>query len=1056
MTCPGCGFANANGSRFCGNCGSALAARTDDVVRKTVTIVFIDLAGSTALGERLDPEVFRTVLGRYFTIASAALERHGGTVEKFIGDAVMAVFGVPLVREDDALRAVRAAAAVRTSLDELNRALEHEHGERLHVRIGVNTGEVVVGGSGSASDQRLATGDAVNVAARLEQAAAPDEILLGARTYEAVRHASTTTPIPPIVAKGKREPLRAWRLDGVRSDAPAFERSTTTPFVGRRDELDRLRGGFDAAIAERACRMATIVATPGSGKSRLAREFLRSIAAEARVLVARCIADGQGSAYGPLADIVREVAGDDDPLSGLASLLAGTDRGALAARVVADTVGALDDAGTGGSPEETAWAFRRLFEALATQRPLALLVDDIHWADPGLLDLLEYLLGFSSGVPFFIVCLARPDLFDARPSWATPRADAVLVALAPLPADDAAQLVDGLRPDQPLPPALRRRILESAEGNPLFVEQMLAMLADDPDAAADAVPATIHALLAARLDRLPHAERAVLQRAAVEGRHFHSGALADRFGPATSKELPACLLALMRKEFVRPDRASVAGDDGFRFQHALIRDVAYASLTKESRARAHAELADWLERRAAALPAHDEIVGHHLEQAHRYRQELGHVDDATRELARRAGRRLASAGRRLLDRHEAAVASSLLERASRLLDGEDPERLELLPELARALRMHGSIEAAERAANATIDAGRRAGNALVEQRGHVERVCAMHMRMPLEPDAIRTVALAAIAVFEDRASETDLADAWHLMGLADLSAGDRKAQLQTLRRAREHAIASGDVQRQMDAWNEVGGAMIFGSTPVDECIAFTDDELAWARERGLLGLEADALLAGPYLYARLGKFDEARTRLARSKALCRELGLRYGLAEAHSAGAQMELLAEDPVAAERELRDAIAVVTAMGAMRYVSVYSIRLAHVLLTLGRDDEARMTLAAERERASAASRTALAKLAAARLAARRASLVEAVALTRDASASSAGSDDLTLRAEMQVFAAEVFDAAGDRAAARAALVEALALNERKGNAVAAQRCRELLERRVGPEPGALESTP
>jgi predicted ATPase/class 3 adenylate cyclase len=1035
MDCGSCGRANASGARFCNGCGAALPARAaDDAERKTVSVVFTDVVGSTALGERLDPESLRAVMARYFDTMRSTLEAHGATVEKFIGDAVMAVFGVPVVREDDALRAVRATLDMREALERLNAELDREHGVRLLTRTGINTGEVVVGGAGSARDQRLATGDAVNVAARLQQAAAPGETYIGEQTHAAVRNAAVLEALPPLQAKGKSEPLRAWRLVSVQHDAPAIARSTDTPFVGRRHERDQLQQVFDAARRERACRLVTIVGTPGTGKSRLTREFLQSIDDQARVLVGRCAAYGQGITYLPLAEVVRAVAGDDPELA-LALRLRDTERGDVAARVI---VGALGGKGQAGSPEETAWAFRRLFEALAASQPLALVIDDIHWAESPLLDLIEYLVGFSSGAPILVLCLTRPDLLETRPSWSAPHPRSTLLALQPLTHDDASRLIDGLRPDRPLAPDVRQRIVDNAEGNPLFVEQMLAMLAEQPDGAADAIPPTIHALLAARLDRLPPAERAVLQRAAVQGRLFQRSAVAELLGPTAAGGLGATLLALARKEFVRPDASSVAGDDAFLFNHALIRDVAYASLTKESRAQLHANLAVWLEQRHAGLDARDEIVGHHLEQAVRYRRELGRADDTTTELGRRAGELLAAAGRRVLDRGEGAVAASLLERAAHLLEGDAAQRAGLLCELASAQSLSGALDAAALSAAQAITEAQRAGDAINEQRAQLARVRVGSMRTRFAPELLRGVAERAIAVFEAHDSEADLADAWLLLGFAESVAGDGSAQLQALRRAREHAIASGDQRRQIDAWNEVGGAMIFGRTPVSETLVFLDEELAWARERGLAAVEADALLGGPYLYSRLGRFDEARERLERSKALARELGLRYGLAEAHTAGAQMEMLADDPAAAERELRAAIDVVAGMGATRYVSLYRMRLVHVLIALERDDDAWAELENLRERMGDISGW---KMAHARLLARAQRSAEAVVIAREAAAALASSDDLTSRAAMMTHLAEVLSANGDTGGAVQALTEALKLHEEKGNLLPAQRCREQL---------------
>ncbi len=765
MVCASCGRHNDADASFCGGCGARLAAAPMVAeTRKVVTVVFTDVAGSTALGERLDPESLRRVMWRYFDAMQPILERHGGTVEKFIGDAIVAVFGVPSVHEDDALRAVRAAGEMREALELVNESLAEEYDVRIATRTGVNTGEVIVGET--TSDQKLATGDAVNVAARLEQAAQAGEVLLGESTYDLVRDAVVAEPAPAVEAKGKSLPLAAWRLVGLQPDVPAFTRPIRTPFVGRGRELAELSEAYDAVVRESSCRLATIVGPPGIGKSRLAREALGSFR-EAQPVVGRCAAYGEGVTYLPLADIVRQIAGAE-PEPVLTKLLGGIERGSVATRLIMGALGANDEP---GSPEETAWAFRRLFEALASSGPLVVVVDDIHWADETLLDLLEYLVGFSSGAPILLLCLARPDVFDVRPSWGSPRTGTTLVSLSPLRNDESEGLIEGLLGDDEVTPALRDRIVDVAGGNPLFVEQMLAMLADDPEAADEAVPATLQALLAARIDRLEPDERVVLQRASVEGRLFHRGAVAELLSPRSADGLGGILLTLARKELVRPDRSLFEGDDGFRFNHVLIRDVAYASMPKELRADLHARLAAWLEARAGAhLTGHEEIVGYHLEQAYLAHAELGRVTADASAAALKGGRLLGHAGRRALDRGEPRTAASLLERACRLLVAEPLERAALLTELGGAFRGTGELDAADSALTEAVEEARRHRDAPTELRAEMGRARVVFMRTRPEPDSLREIALRAIALFEPMCSDVDLADAWMIMGLAELAA----------------------------------------------------------------------------------------------------------------------------------------------------------------------------------------------------------------------------------------------------------------------------------------------
>jgi class 3 adenylate cyclase len=465
--CESCGRVNPDDARFCASCGAALAPSNRRETRKIVTVLFADVAGSTAMGEQLDPESLRAVMARYFQTARDCLERHGASVEKFIGDAVMAVFGVPAVHEDDALRAARAACELRESVVRLNEDLLPAFGVSLQVRVGVNTGEVVVG-----TEERLATGDAVNVAARLEQAAAPGEILLGDETFRLARDALEVEPVEPVAAKGKTEPIVAHRLLAVREGAEPFERRFDAPFVGRAPELARIRGTFEQTVADRRCRLVTVVGPPGIGKTRLARELSASLRDRAVVLTGRCLPYGEGITYWPLHEIFIAAAAEDE----------------------------LETALAAGGSEEIFLAVRKAVERRAREQPLALVVEDIHWAEPTLLDLVEHLTDWTRDAQLLVLCLARPELLDDRPSWGGGRPNAELLTLEPLGEDDAGALVAGLASDSELADEDRTRILEVAEGNPLFVEQLVAALTEGAEA--QRIPATIQALLASRLETL--------------------------------------------------------------------------------------------------------------------------------------------------------------------------------------------------------------------------------------------------------------------------------------------------------------------------------------------------------------------------------------------------------------------------------------------------------------------------------------------------------------------------------------------------------------------------
>ena len=1032
--CAACGHENPSDGRFCGACGAPL--ETDDragETRKIVTVLFTDLVDSTPLGERLDPETLRHVMARYFDAMQATLERHGGTVEKFIGDAVMAVFGVPTLHEDDALRAVRAAIDMRAALGGLNDELEPEHGIRLSIRTGLNTGQVVTGDS--SAQQKLATGDAVNVAARLEQAAGPGEILIGEETERLVRHAVLLEPVDPLTLKGKSEPLSAWKAVEVLPDVPAFTRPIAAPFVGRTHELERLEKTFRRAAAQRTCTLATIVGPPGIGKSRLARELIQALGIDAHVVVGRCLPYGDGITYAPLAEIVRWVGNVEE-------LVAEDDQAAAISARIAGAIGATEDA---GSHEEIAWAFRKLFELLARRRPLLIVIDDIHWAEPTLLNLIEYVVSFSTGAPILVLCTARPDLFDTRASWAAPRVNATVLSLAPLADDQTQRLIQELLQDRALSDDGRARIADAAEGNPLFVEQILALQAEDPEREVE-VPPTIQALLAARIDRLEPDERAVLVRGSVEGRLFHRSAVAELLpdGPVRAS-VGAQLMNLVRKEFLRPDQSLFAGDDGVRFNHILIRDAAYDSMPKQLRAELHERYAGWLERRGDGNPAeHEEFLGHHLEQSYRLRAELGQTDDHARAVATRAGQLLARAGKRAAGRGDARAGTRLLRRAVDILGGDRPAPANVLTDYGVALTGSGDLDAALRTLDDAIELAKKDGDELTQLRAEVERAWALLGR-GVEGWSMqaRTTAERAIAVFERHGDDGELAGALTLLGVFEGLNGNGEAAIAAHLRAREHAVAAGDDRRQVEIWNELGGAMLFSRTPVEEVLAFLDEERQWAREKGFPFLEADAALGGPYLYPMLGRFEEGRELCRRSKATFQELGTMYNVAEACWAGAQLELLAGDTAAAERELRQALDIHEQSGARRASASVRALLARAVHLQGREAEAQELLdQAEAEGTPEnISFQRFWRSARAQLLAARGETVEAARLASEVVEILAATDQINAHANALVDLADILRAGGDEDGSTAALEQALELYEEKGNLLGADRVRAAL---------------
>ncbi|MDP9482989.1 MAG: AAA family ATPase, partial [Chloroflexota bacterium] len=631
--CPSCGSPYPEPARFCSDCGAALSGASPEQrdVRKLVSVLFSDVTGSTALGERHDPEAVRRVMSRYFDTARSTIERHGGTVEKYIGDAVMAVFGIPAVHEDDALRAVRAAAELRDALHRLDTELEPT-GMVLGVRIGVETGEVVAGIGGQGTT--LITGDAVNVAARLEGAAEPGEILLGAATMDLVRDAVVVDPLPPLELKGKTEPVQAFRLVSVQASGAGRLRRGDTPIVGRERELAVLGQAFERATVDQTAQLFTVFGPAGVGKSRLVREFLASVESRATIRHGRCLPYGEGITYWPVIAIVQESAGIDE--SDSADLArAKIDRligEGAEARLIALRLAQILGLQPGISPqEEIFWACRKFLEAIARERPLVVLIEDVHWAEPTLIDLIEHIADLARDAPILLIATARPEILETRPTWGGGRMNATAILLEPLSPGAALELIRELLPGAGLPPAVLNRIAEAAEGNPLYAEELVGMFLDDGIVRSDGeggwevagdlgriiIPRTIQALLAARLDRLAPAERSAAERASVIGRTFERRAVAHLTPEEARSAIPASLTSLVRKDLIRPETGGLA-EEAFRFRHILIRDAAYEALAKSDRAHLHERFADWLEAAAGdRLGEVEEIVGYHLEQAYR-------------------------------------------------------------------------------------------------------------------------------------------------------------------------------------------------------------------------------------------------------------------------------------------------------------------------------------------------------------------------------------------------------------------------------------------------------
>ncbi len=992
--CSNCGQENPEGFKFCGACGTELkpesAARE---VRKTVTVLFCDVTGSTSLGEQLDPETLRRTMGRYFEEIRRVVEHHGGTVEKFIGDAVMAVFGIPRAHEDDALRAVRAAGEIRDRIS----LLGEELGIALSFRTGVNTGEVVAG-----EGETLVTGDAVNVAARLEQAASPGDVLIGASTLALVRDAVVVDGAEPLELKGKRDPVSAYRLVSVDPSADAVARRLDAPLVGRERERARLAGDFELALAERACHLFTLLGPAGVGKSRLVAEFIADVGGSADVLRARCLHYGEDITYWPLVEIL------------------------VAIGVEPETV-------IGTSPAETQLAFRKLLQARAAERPQLVLLDDIQWAEDLFLDLIEHVAEWTRNASIFLLCIARPELLELRPTWGGGMPNATTVSLEPLSADDCERLVDELA-GKAIDTGVRRRILAAADGNPLFLEEMLAM-ASEENGGDLVVPPTIHALLQARLDRLGADERDVIGRGAVEGQLFHRSVVEELAPEAARDDVPANLQTLVRKDVIRPDAPRFADDDAFRFRHLLIRDAAYDSLPKETRADLHERFAAWLVEHGGLVEL-DEIVGYHLEQAARNREALDQFDLRLPDLGRRAAKHLSQAGRGALSHGDVGAARGLFTRAAALLPEGDEERLEILRELMWPLseageveRMRGAIEELEASAEPRFHlfaevlrvwllftAG---GYDSERDRDLVEQV---RRKLPPDGDGFVSAWLEFVT----------FSISWNAMraeeGRGAIVRGAEQAD-----RAGQSALAG-----WLRQWE--GAALVFGPIPVAEALRMTEE----SRSADESPVErAGALRRSARMLACQREFEAARERYQQGVALIRDAGMLRETAASAQGEAYIELRAGDLDAAEAALREGAEQLAALGDSGFYSGVLCILAELLAERGADEEALALCKRAREVMSPSDLDPVTHTDAVEglLAARRGDHAEGERLARRAVEMLADSDFYEQAGGYRLLLARTLVECGKPDEARVPAAEALAIYEAKGDEPAADWARELL---------------
>jgi len=1055
VKCPGCGEENPSKFKLCGYCGTPLATQAQPVlpaheVRKTVTIIFSDLKGSTALGEHLDPEAMREVTDRYFSAMAAEIVRHGGKIEKYIGDAIMAVFGLPRAHEDDALRAVRAAAGMQAALKRVNEDLLLRYGVELANRTGVNTGEVVANDDPTV-DQKLATGDAVNVAARLEQAAPDNQIYLGEITYRLVRDAVEVETVEPLSLKGKEQRVPAFRLVSV-VGLDGNRRGEDTPVVGRDLELAALEALYEDVSVNRVARLATVIGDAGVGKSRLVHAVTERIALGARELRGRCLPYGDGITFWPLRGMLTEVADirvDDSPEEARAKVL-----GIVGDPDVADRLDSAVGLDAAQFPLlELYWATRKFLEGQAAERPVIAIFDDIHWADPALLGLIEHILDSSSGAPVLMLATTRHDLIEEQPEWGE-RPGAIRLVLRPLSNTASAQVVANLLGAADLPKDVLDRIIGAAEGNPLFVEQMLSMLIDGGALRQEdgcwvraekygeiAVPPTIQALLEARLDRLRREERAAVDPASVIGLEFAQTAV-EALAPAAVREtIDKHLTALSNKQFIRP--AEEAGQVGprYRFDHHLVRDTVYNGLLKRARATLHVAFVRWADLFNAQ---HDrglefeEILGYHLEQAHRYLSELGPLDAQGIAIGNDAAGRLSSAARRAFARGDMESAATLFRRAIALLPADDPQRTALLPTFGETLIGLGDFAGARAALDQARSAAERIGDERVK--ASCQLVDIFIRLFSGEPgdggDAMMRTVDGLIPLLERENADDELATAWRLIVLVHGIAGRYSLASEAAERSIVHARRAGDDRLIAKIGGILTNTALLGPTPVPQAITQCEDLIAGGLSDRQV--EANTLCVLAQLRAMNGELATARSLYQRGRAILRDLAAGVSAAATGLDVARVELLGGDLALAEREVRADYKYLAAIGETYYLSSMAALLSRIVRDLGRDDEA-LALSKTAEEATAADDVvsqSMWRSIRAPILARAGDLVGAEEMAKAAVDLLRTSEAPDLQADALAELGAVLHMAGKTEESHKATAEAVALYGVKGNLAAAAR--------------------
>lgn len=948
--CGKCGEPNPDRARFCLSCGSRLGATPHEPQsRKLITMVFSDVTDSTGLGERLDPETFRRILSEYFGAMKQVLEKHGGRVEKYVGDRVLGVFGVPQVREDDALRAVRAADEMRARLESLNDELYDRWGVRLKSRSAVNTGEVVVGGTGEA--EGLVLGDSANVAARLEATADPGEILLGELAYNLVHESVMAEPVGRLELRGKEAPVEAYRLIKV-LDRADQSRRIRSQIVGREREMRLLKEAFKRSSDDRVCHLFSVLGPAGVGKSRLIDEFVDSVRSRAKVVQGRCLSYGEGITYWPVVELIQDALGlgVDSPTEEVrrraTAILDGHGEVELIVDRLMQLLGARE---TLGKAEEDFWGLRKFVEALAQSSPVLIVFDDIHWAEPTFLDLVDHIVDWSRDAPIFVICVARPELFEIRPNWGGGKFNSTSILLDALSPEEAQELVANLLEDRELA-SRAHSLVEASEGYPLYVEEMISMLIDDGllqtgvdgwEAMTDidkvAVPPTIQTLVAARLDRLSLEERQIIECASVVGKVFTAAAVSELLPPAVRPRLQDHLVSMIRRELLQPQASTIPGELTFSFKHILIQETACRRIPKEVRAELHEKHARWMEEIAGDRKREfEEVIGYHLEQAHRLWVELGVVDLRATEVGRLAGARLASAALRAQGRGDMSAAAKLLTRAATVMVPDDPERLRLLPDLSTALRETGQFQRAEKLLGEAAALAEKTGDEWLDAHVGLE-LAALHQQTdPMTGiEEGLSESQRAIRVFDRIGDDSGRAKAWQLIAGAFWGRCLFREVDESLDKALVYAEEAGDRLQQANIRTLLAMSASLGPLSASEGIEKCQRLLA--DSEGDLWVESAAYRSLARFRAMEGRFDEAKRLLGQGFAILEELGLKLLIAVNTQVSYFVHMLADEPEEAEEAIRRGFNSLTRMGDKFYSSTSAAMVAQTLVALGRHAEA-----------------------------------------------------------------------------------------------------------------------